>query len=238
MNPELLRTPKNKKWAFSRRPRAAAYFWMRSGSSLPRYKTKLVESFWSKRTLRRLGGTPGEIPLDVRFITATHRDLEKEVKERRPVPGRSLFYRLNVIPLYNSPRLRSRPNDVAQLANFFLQESCQAFDKKLSLFSDEVLQVLKNYPWPGNVRELKHVIERLVVTAKGKNLTVKDLPKEIREAKAASAATRGSLPKAEAEKQNIQKALLETNGNKSKAADRLGITRKTLFNKMKLYDLK
>jgi two-component system response regulator HydG len=127
---------------------------------------------------------------------------------------------------------------VAQLANFFLQESCQAFDKKLSLFNDDVLQVFKNYAWPGNVRELKHVIERLVVTAKGKSLTVKDLPKEIREAKTPSAATRGSLPKAEAEKQNIQKALLETNGNKSKAADRLGITRKTLFNKMKLYDLK
>jgi DNA-binding NtrC family response regulator len=124
------------------------------------------------------------------------------------------------------------------LANFFLQESCQAFDKKLSLLSDEVLQVLKNYAWPGNVRELKHVIERLVVTTKGKSLSVKDLPKEIREAKAGSGTTRGSLPKIEAEKQNIQKALLETNGNKSKAADRLGITRKTLFNKMKRYDLK
>ncbi|HET9870084.1 MAG TPA: helix-turn-helix domain-containing protein, partial [bacterium] len=148
-----------------------------------------------------------------------------------------LYYRLNVIP-FTLPPLRSRPDDIAQLANFFLQESCQAFDKKLSLLSDEVLQVLKNYPWPGNVRELKHVIERLVVTAKGKSLAVKDLPKEVREAKAGPMTTRGSLPKAEAEKQNIQRALLETNGNKSKAADRLGITRKTLFNKMKRYNLK
>ncbi len=204
------------------------------GELTPTVQTKLLKVL-EQKNIRRLGGTR-EIPLDVRVITATHRDLEKEVKEGRF--RADLYYRLNVIP-FTIPPLRSRPNDIAQLANFFLQESCQAFDKKLSLLSDEVLQILKNYSWPGNVRELKHVIERLVVTAKGKSLTVKDLPKEIREAKAGGAASaRGSLPKTEAEKQNIQKALLETNGNKSKAADRLGITRKTLFNKMKRYNLK
>ena len=186
-----------------------------------------------QKTVRRLGGNR-EISLDVRVITATHRDLEKEVKEGR---FRSdLYYRLNVIPLH-IPALRERPSDITQLANFFLQESCRAFNKKLSLLSDDILASLRNYSWPGNVRELKHVIERLVITAKGGSLTVKDLPKEIREAKAAPPAGRQVLSKNEAELENIKRALLETKDNKSKAAKILGVTRKTLFNKMKKYNL-
>lgn len=187
-----------------------------------------------QKSLRRLGGNR-EIPLDVRIITATHRDLEKEVKEGRF--RADLFYRLNVIPL-SIPALRDRPNDVVQLANFFLQESCRAFNKKLSLLSDDILAVLKNYSWPGNVRELKHVIERLVVTAKGNSLSVKDLPKEVREAKSRpSSGDKGVLSRSEAEKENIKRALLETKSNRSSAAKLLGITRKTLFNKMKKYSL-
>jgi transcriptional regulator with PAS, ATPase and Fis domain len=187
-----------------------------------------------QKTLRRLGGNR-EIPLDVRIITATHRDLEKEVKDGRF--RADLYYRLNVIPL-TIPALRKRPNDIVQLANFFLQESCRAFNKKLSLLSDDVLAVLKNYAWPGNVRELKHVIERLVVTAKGGSLSVKDLPKEIREAKATPASgQKAAVSRDEAELENIKRALVETKGNKSKAADLLGVTRKTLFNKMKKYSL-
>ncbi len=186
-----------------------------------------------QKTVRRLGGNK-EIKLDVRVITATHRNLELEVKEGR---FRSdLYYRLNVVPL-RLPALRERPRDVVQLANFFLQESCRAFNKKLSLLSDDILAVLKNYSWPGNVRELKHVIERLVITAKGSSLTLKDLPKEIREAKAAPAPGKQVLSRNEAELENIKRALLETKDNKSKAAKLLGITRKTLFNKMKKYSL-
>jgi len=186
-----------------------------------------------QKTVRRLGGNR-EISLDVRVITATHRDLEKEVKEGR---FRSdLYYRLNVVPL-RLPALRERPSDIVQLANFFLQESCRAFNKKLSLLSDDVLAALRNYAWPGNVRELKHVIERLVITAKGGSLALRDLPKEIREAKAAPAAGKQVLSRNEAELENIKRALLETKDNKSKAAKLLGVTRKTLFNKMKKYNL-
>jgi two-component system response regulator HydG len=127
---------------------------------------------------------------------------------------------------------------VVQLANFFLQESCRAFNKKLSLFSDDVLALLRGYSWPGNVRELKHVIERLVVTAKGNSVSAKDLPKEIREAKKQpSAGEKGVLRRDEAEKKNIQRALMETQGNKTNTAKLLGITRKTLFNKMKKFSL-
>ena len=203
------------------------------GELTPSVQMKLLKVL-EQKSIRRLGGNR-EIPLDVRIVTATHRDLEKEVKEGRF--RADLYYRLNVIPL-TLPALRQRPNDIVQLANFFLQESCRAFNKKLSLFSDEVLAALKNYSWPGNVRELKHVIERLVVTAKGSALTVKDLPKEIREAKVPPASgSKSAVSNDEAELENIKRALLETKGNKSKAADILGITRKTLFNKMKKYNL-
>ena len=203
------------------------------GELTPAVQTKLLKVL-EQKTVRRLGGNR-EISLDVRMITATHRDLEKEVKEGRF--RADLFYRLNVIP-FTIPPLRTRPNDITQLANFFLQEACQAYDKKISLISDEMLQMFRNYGWPGNVRELKHVIERMVITAKGKSLSVKDLPKEIREAKRqAGTGGRTALTKSDAEKENIQRALLETNNNKSKAAEKLGITRKTLFNKLKKYKL-
>ena len=202
------------------------------GELTPSVQMKLLKVL-EQKTLRRLGGTR-EIPLDVRIVAATHRDLEKEVKEGR---FRSdLYYRLNVIPLH-IPALRDRPGDVVQLANFFLQESCRAFNKKLNLLSDDILDALKAYPWPGNVRELKHVIERMVVTAKGATLTPKDLPKEVRENRAPKPAAKAVMSKAQAEKENIERALLETQGNRSKAAEILGITRKTLFNKMKRYEL-
>ncbi len=186
-----------------------------------------------QKTVRRLGGNR-EIPLDVRVVTATHRDLETEVKEGR---FRSdLFYRLNVVPL-TIPALRHRPDDIVQLANFFLQESCRAFNKKMALFSDEILTLFKNYSWPGNVRELKHVIERMVVTAKGNSFSPKDLPKEIKEAKAMAPAKKSAQRKEDAELENIRRALIETKGNKSHAAKLLGITRKTLFNKLKKHKI-
>ena len=99
-----------------------------------------------------------------------------------------------------------------------------------------MLVLLKNYSWPGNVRELKHVIERMVVTAQGSMLTIKDLPKEIREAKRPPP-KQPPVNLEETEKENIRRALIQTKGNKSRAADILGITRKTLFNKLKKYKL-
>ncbi len=203
------------------------------GELTPAVQTKLLKVL-EQKTLRRLGGTR-EIPLDVRIIAATHRNLEKEVQEGRF--RADLFYRLNVVPI-TLPPLRSRPEDIEQLSHFFFKEACQAFDKKLNLLSSDIVEKLKNHNWPGNVRELKHVIERMVITAKGSGLTVKDLPKEIMETRKSAAPSKGSMTKEEAEKENIRKALVETNGNQSKAAEKLGITRKTLFNKIKKYDLK
>jgi DNA-binding NtrC family response regulator len=195
-------------------------------------QTKLLKVLEQKSS-RRLGGVK-EIPFDVRIITATHRNLEKEVAEGRF--RADLFYRLNVVPL-EIPPLRNRPEDVVQLAQFFHKEACQAFNKNLILLSDEILAALQAYSWPGNVRELKHVMERMVVMSKDGKLTSKDLPKEVREAKFIPPSGKNTLNRKDSEIENIKNALTLTNGNRSKAAELLGITRKTLFNKMNRYGL-
>jgi DNA-binding NtrC family response regulator len=202
------------------------------GELTPGVQTKLLKVLEQKSS-RRLGGVK-EIPFDVRVIAATHRDLEKEVKEGRF--RADLFYRLHVVPL-EIPPLRNRSEDIAQLAQFFHQEACKSFNKNLSLLADDLLSALQGYAWPGNVRELKHVIERMVVMAKGGNLTLKDLPKEIREAKASPPLGKAVLNKQESDIENIKRALTVTNGNQSKASKLLGVTRKTLFNKIKRYGL-
>jgi DNA-binding NtrC family response regulator len=193
-------------------------------------QTKLLKVLEQKAS-RRLGGVK-EIPFDVRVIAATHRSLEEDVKQGRF--RADLFYRLNVVPL-GIPPLRNRSEDIAQLAQFFHKEACRAFNKNLSLLGDDLLKALQQYSWPGNVRELKHVIERMVVMAKGGNLALKDLPLEVRHAPPAS--EKAILSKTDAEIENIRRVLAKTNGNQSKAAELLGVTRKTLFNKIKRYGL-
>ncbi len=195
-------------------------------------QTKLLKVLEQKAS-RRLGGVK-EIPFDVRVIAATHRNLDEDVKEGRF--RADLFYRLNVVPL-EIPPLRHRAEDIAQLAQFFHKEACRAYNKNLSLLGDDILAALQAYAWPGNVRELKHVIERMVVMAKAGGLTLQELPKEVREAKAAPEPGKAVLNKTESEMENIKKALAMTNGNQSKAAELLGVTRKTLFNKIKRYGL-
>jgi two-component system response regulator AtoC len=204
------------------------------GDLPPSIQIKLLKVL-EQKTLRRLGSTH-EIQLDVRVITATNRDLEKEVKDGRF--RADLFYRLNVIPI-TLPVLHQRPKDIVQLANFFFKESCRVFNKSLGLIPDDVMKQLSAYAWPGNVRELKNVIERMVIWAKGKALTLKDSPREVRNAvPGAAGADRGVVTRAQAEKDAIRRALTHSKGNQSKAAQILGITRKTLFNKMKKFGLK
>jgi DNA-binding NtrC family response regulator len=179
-----------------------------------------------------------EIALDVRIIAATNRDLERETKEGRF--RADLFYRLNVIPI-KLPPLRSRPEDVAELARFFWREACQAFDKKLDSLPPEVIHELQAYPWPGNVRELKNAINRMVINTRGPKVGVGDIPDEImmleEDILLLQSAGTDSGPSSPDEKAKIEKALLEMKWNKSKTAELLGISRKTLFNKIKKYSL-
>jgi two-component system response regulator AtoC len=199
-------------------------------------QTKLLKVLEDHK-LRRLGGLK-EITLDVRIIAATNRNLEHEIKEGRF--RADLYYRLNVIPL-KLPPLRSRPNDVAELAHFFWKEACQAFDKKLDLLPLEVIQELQAYPWPGNVRELKNAINRMVINTRGPRITVGDIPDEIMmyEEETLNKPPEGedAEPSSPDEKDRIEKALLKTKWNKSRAAELLGISRKTLFNKIKKHSL-
>ncbi len=199
-------------------------------------QTKLLKVLEDHK-LRRLGGLK-EITLDVRIIAATNRNLEHEIKEGRF--RADLYYRLNVIPL-KLPPLRSRPNDVAELAHFFWKEACQAFDKKLDPLPMEVIQELQAYPWPGNVRELKNAINRMVINTRGPKISVGDIPDEIMmfEEEILNKTTEEAEqePSSPDEKDRIEKALVKTKWNKSRAAEMLGISRKTLFNKIKKYSL-
>jgi two-component system, NtrC family, response regulator AtoC len=199
-------------------------------------QTKLLKVL-EDRKLRRLGGIK-EIVLDVRVIAATHRDLETEVKEGRF--RADLFYRLNVIPL-KLPPLRQRPADIAALAAFFWEEAARDFGRKMEPIPGSVMEKLMAYPWPGNVRELKNVINRLVIGAPGGRVGRGDLPDEIAAFDPSDAQPASEEPlvleKGSNEKEAVEKALEQSRWNKSKAAELLGVTRKTLFNKMKKYEI-
>ncbi len=197
-------------------------------------QTKLLKVL-EQKTLRRLGGTQ-EIKLDVRIISATNRDLEKEVKEGRF--RADLYYRLNVFPITLIP-LRERQEDVKSLIDFFFKEACKTFAKSLDPLDTEVLKVLRGYSWPGNTRELKNVINRMVLTAEGPKAVRDDIPLEITESNVPSTTLDkgGDLSMVEAEKRSILKALERTGGNRSLAAKELGINRNTLLNKIKRYGL-
>jgi len=196
-------------------------------------QTKLLKVL-EQKTLRRLGGTQ-EIKLDVRIISATNRDLERDVKDGKF--RADLFYRLNVFPVSITP-LRGRKEDVKSLIDFFYKEACKAFAKALEPLEEGILAVLQSYSWPGNTRELKNAINRMVLTAEGTRIIKDDIPLEITEHSPAPAPDNGGdLSMEEAEKRNILKALQRTSGNKSLAAKELGISRNTLLNKIKRYAL-
>ena len=197
-------------------------------------QTKLLKVL-EQKTLRRLGGTE-EIKLDVRIVSATNRDLEKDVKDGKF--RADLYYRLNVFPISITP-LRSRPDDAKSLIDFFFREACKAFAKPMEPLSPEVFEILRAYSWPGNTRELKNAINRMVLTAEGKRISKDDIPLEILDHNPAPAAADngGDLSMEESEKRNILKALQRTSGNKSLAAKELGISRNTLLNKIKRYSL-
>jgi len=186
-----------------------------------------------EQELQRVGGEE-TIQTDARIITATNRDLEEEV--RKGNFREDLYYRLNVVTVHVPP-LRDRGDDISLLVEFFVKKFAEKNRRKVEGITPECMRFLASYQWPGNVRELENAIERGVILMRGEHLTEKSLPLSIQKQKldtggVASQAT--SLQ--EVEKQQILKTLEETNGNKSEAARRLGITRKTLQNKLQKYE--
>lgn len=190
-------------------------------------------------------------PIDVRFVAATNRDLEEEVAEKRF--REDLFYRLNVITL-EIPPLRDRPEEIEILARHFLERLRQRHGQAPLAFSKEALELLNSYAWPGNVRELRNVIERASVLCAGSLITLEHLPAAKMRPRPHAApsdepaadrppAAETSLARAgpdklrDIERDAILRALERCKGNQSRAAELLGMPRRTLCKRMKQYNL-
>ncbi len=185
-------------------------------------------------SFERLGGTE-TLTVDVRVIAATNRDLERDVKKGRF--REDLFYRLNVIPVHVPP-LRKRREDIPLLVDHFLGRFNSRFGKE-TRFSSEALKALMAYDFPGNVREIENIVERCVALADGDVIDADELPGHIRRpGKDLSHRVTLSEVTAEAEKEHILRILKTTKGNKTMAAEILGISRKTLWEKMNNYGIK
>ena len=180
--------------------------------------------------IRRVGDNK-VINVDTRIIAATHRDLAAEVKSGKF--REDLYFRLNVIPL-PLPPLRDRREDIPVLINHFLDNFCKNKRKKTLL--PEVMTVMMQYNWPGNVRELKNTIERLIVMTEDDSISIGDLPENIRMASSTAAEGTEAILSG-VEKKHILKVLHEKQGNKTLAAEALGISLKTLYNKLKVYNI-
>lgn len=193
------------------------------GEMSPYAQAKVLRVIEDK-SIHRLGGR-ARIPLDVRVIAATNRDLDKDDQFRR-----DLYFRLNVGRIHLSP-LRERRSDIPALANHFIAQFNRSFRVGVRGVSEGVMEQLVNYSWPGNVRELKNVIESVFVSGPGTKIEVQDLPAWFRALDPSS----GSVEASESER--LLSALRETNWNKSKVAIKLHWSRMTVYRKMAKYHL-
>ena len=187
-----------------------------------------------EREVTPVGGERS-IPVDVRIIAATNKDLTGLVS--RNAFRQDLFFRLNVVKL-DLPPLRERREDIPELAHHFLELFAAKNKKSISGFTPDAMDALLKYPWPGNVRELMNTIERAAVLSRSEYLSLQDFPLIAPAAEpppAPQTPETNPLPLAEVEKQAILTTLAAVDGNRSEAARRLGITRKTLLKKLKEY---
>lgn len=191
-----------------------------------------------EREIQRVGSEE-PMNVDVRILAATNRDLKKDVEAGRF--REDLYYRLNVVTL-EVPPLRDRLDDIPLLAQFFLERYSRKNRKQVKGFSPFAMDMLLKYQWPGNVRELENAVERAVILLHGDYITEKEFPLSITQSYSAESdrnipqfSALETRPLEEIEKEAILAALEAAGGNKSEAARRLGINRKTLHKKLKLY---
>jgi Nif-specific regulatory protein len=189
----------------------------------PAFQAKLLEAIEDK-VIRRVGETR-TYSIEVRFIFATNKDLEIEVEEGRF--RKDLYYRINVFRI-TIPPLRDRTSDIELLACFFLDKSSKEISKKIIGFTPEAQKSLQAYHWAGNVRELRHVIERAVVLARGLNITRHDLNLD-------TGLRTDQTSMQEVKMEAIIEALEATNHNTTKAANLLGVNRRTIQRYRKKY---
>ena len=191
--------------------------------------------FLGERTFERVGSNK-TLTADVRLIAATNKNLEELVKTGKF--REDLFFRLRVVEI-NLPPLRDRAGDIPLLAQRFLREFAGENNKPVSDFTADALQLLMSHDWPGNVRELRTAIEHAVVLCRGEKISARDLPPSVRGSRPGESALslRNDLTVKEAEKQLIVRALKETGGNRTSAAKKIGMSRRTFHRKLHTYHL-
>jgi two-component system response regulator HydG len=180
-------------------------------------------------------GSNNEIRVDIRVITATNEDLSQAVKDGEF--REDLYHRLNEFSI-KVPALKERKEDLMLFAEYFLDEANAELEKNVIGFTESAIEAFKNYNWPGNLRELKNMVKRAVLLTQDDMILLKVLPHEIATATQTNTETEYGLFKNKNEEQLILDALEKAGGNKSKAARLLSIDRKTLYNKLKQYDIK
>lgn len=216
----------------------AGYFEKANGGTLfldevaelpPDLQVKLLRVLQDQKFYRVGSSTPMEV--DVRIISATHRNLEEMLEKE--LFREDLYYRLNVVTL-EVPPLRERREDIPELVYQFTQEYSQLYNKNISRLEPEVMAVLLAYPWPGNVREMKNVIERMVILAEGDVITEDCVPAALKQKNKEQFPCQSGLVSVteQTERELILRTLEQTNGNRSQAARMLGIPRSTLYYKM------
>jgi DNA-binding NtrC family response regulator len=196
----------------------------------PAMQVKLLRVLQEREVLP-LGATE-PIKVNVRFLAATNRDIMQRVKEGQF--RQDLYFRINVMNLH-LPRLAERPKDIRLLAQFFLDRFSKVMSKQVKELAPDALERLRSYSFPGNVRELENIIERAVVLARGERIELAHLPEMVvKPVRTAITSGSGGLQSLDQqERQHIERVLEQTGGNKSKAAEILGIDRVSLWRKLK-----
>jgi two-component system response regulator HydG len=186
-----------------------------------------------EKVIERVGDNR-PIPVDVRIITATNRNLKESVD--KGLFRSDFYYRINVLPV-ELPPLRRRPEDIPLLAEMFLHHLQLKSDKKILGISPEAMQLLIRYPWPGNVRELKSAFEYAFVTCSHSYIEPQHLPPDLAMPVAGAPVIAAPVSTDERKKQQLQEALAQAGGNQSLAAKILGVSRVTVWNRMHRYGL-
>ena len=207
------------------------------GEIEPATQVKLLR-FLGERTFERVGSNK-TLTADVRLITATNKNLAQLVKEGSFRDD--LYFRLRVLEIHLPP-LRERKDDLPLMAQTFVKEFAAENEKTVRGIAPEAMKLMLDYNWPGNVRELRTAMEHAVVLTRGETILGRDLPVNLRSGQSESLTADGDvalgdLTVKEAEKQLIIKALKENNGNRSEAARKLGMSRRTMHRKLHVYHL-
>lgn len=189
-----------------------------------------------ERRIRRIGSTK-EIEVDIRLVSATNENLKESISKGNF--REDLYHRINEFTL-RMPALKDRQEDILLFANFFLDQANRELDRHLIGFDAAASEAMQNYSWPGNLRQLKNIVKRATLLAQGDFISIRELGDEILEHATPDAQQMQHsfvLHDEETEKQRILNALQQTGNNKTKAALLLGVDRKTLYNKLKLYNI-